>query len=168
MNFDQRLRRAIERGERVRDARSQSEEVKALDAHGLRSLHSQSRLELSEAIEVVLQRLSEHFPGFDYSTVVGEAGWGARIIRDDLQLIPGQPTTNLYSRLEIVVSSLKDAMILELVGKGTIHNREVFHRRHYQNLDNLDIKAFRDLVDFWSLEYAEQFAAAQHPPAGRH
>ena len=166
MNFDQKLRRAIERGERVRDARQQTVAEQQLDAAEMRAVHSQSRLELSEKIESALGALGDHFPGFNYSTIVDETGWGARIVRDDLRLT-GRSSTTLHSRLEVYVTPLKDAAILELVGKGTIHNREVFHRRHYQNLAELDLSSFRDLVDFWILEYAELFAAADKPFRGR-
>ena len=40
-----------------------------------------------------------------------------------------------------------------------IHNKEVFNRTHFQFLAEADLDSFRELIDLWVLEYAEQFAA---------
>ena len=47
MNFDQRLERAIERGQRKRDAESRDRALRALTDEEYRNVHSKSRLELS-------------------------------------------------------------------------------------------------------------------------
>lgn len=103
--------------------------------------------------------MADYFPGFDFSSLVGDAGWGARINRDDLLMRPGRPQESQYSRLEIVVTPKGSADILEVVGKGTIRNREAFHRRHFQRLSEFDLQGFKDQIDVWLLDYAEQFAA---------
>ncbi|MGD9857697.1 MAG: hypothetical protein AB7U20_22360, partial [Planctomycetaceae bacterium] len=62
MNFQDRLERAIERGSQAADARIRAEVMKTLSAAELRSLHSRSRLELSEHIESCLRLLGDRFP----------------------------------------------------------------------------------------------------------
>ncbi len=44
--------------------------------------------------------------------------------------------------------------MLELVAKGTIHNKEIYNRKRYQMLTHVDIASFRELIDRWVLEYA--------------
>jgi hypothetical protein len=158
MNFEQRLRRAIERGEQSRDAARQADRQRELSAEELRNRYSHARIELTEHIELCLRRLADHFPGFALASIV-EEDWGARITRDDLRLRAGRPHAAEYSRLEVTVSPRGAADILEVVAKGTIRNKEVFNRRFYQPLRELDLDTIRDQIDLWVLEYAEQFAA---------
>ena len=160
MDFDNRLQRAIQRGARTRDELGRAAAERELTAEELKSLHSRLRLQLVEHIEDCVRRLADHFPGFDYQPVMSEAGWGARVSRDDLTVQRGEGPKSLYSRLEMVVSPLGSAGIIELVAKGTIRNKEVFHRRHYQRLDQLDADSFKELIDLWVLEYAELYSAA--------
>ena len=117
------------------------------------------RLELSEQIEDRLRKLADHFPGFEFATVIGDEGWGARITRDDLRLNRSKTTESLYSRLEMLIPPKGATPILELIAKGTIRNREIFSRRHYQYLDDADLTGFASMISLWSVEYAEQFAA---------
>lgn len=159
MKFLDRLDRAIERGHQRADARLQAEAQKSLSAEELKSLHSASRLELCEHIETCLKTLADRFPGFDYGTILADNGWGARISRDDLNLRRGGSST-LYSRLEMTISPLGSAPIIELVAKATIRNKELFSRTHFQRLEQVDTDCFREMIDLWVLEFAEQFAAA--------
>jgi hypothetical protein len=159
MDFEQRLQRAIQRGEQSRAAADRADVARSLSADELRNRYSQGRLELSEHIEVCLRKLIDHFPGFNYSSIVGDAGWGARIVRDDFSAKPGRGQESLYSRFELIVTPRGSADILEVVGKGTIRNREAFNRRHYQRLVELDLEVFKDQIDAWTIEYAESFAA---------
>lgn len=161
MEFEQRLQRAIQRGEQNRIARDQDQASRQLSSEEQRSLHSRARIDLSDRIETCLRKLADTFPGFRYESILGEQGWGARINRDDLQLQRGGGGNSLYSRLELVVSPLGATPIVELVAKGTIRNREVLQRRHYQQLDQLDLQSFAELIDLWVLEYAERYAAAR-------
>lgn len=159
MDFDQQLKNAIERGTRSRDAQSQAVLAAAMSAEEQKQRHATLRLAISEEIEDRLRKLGDHFPGFEYTTVVGEEGWGARITRDDLRLKPGKSTESLYSRLEMLVPPKGSTPILELVAKGTIRNREVFSRRHYQYLNEAALTDFSAMISLWTVEYAEQFAA---------
>jgi hypothetical protein len=158
MDFRERLEKAIQRGQRTHDAAERAKAEAALGEEELKRLHSQFRLELSEHIDECVKQLPRHFPGFRHETIVGAAGWGAAVSRDDLSLDGGK-RQNLYSRLEIAVRPFAGSHVLELAAKGTIRNKEVFNRSQYQMLGHVDIASFRDLVDRWILEYAELFAA---------
>ena len=122
----------------------------------LRQTHTAARLELSEAIETGLRQISDHFPGFRFQTLMGEDGWGARISRDDF----GGRNTNLYSRMEMLVRPFAaDVKIVELTAKGTVRNKEVISRNHFQFLNKLDVGSFTGVVEQWLLEFAERYAA---------
>ena len=159
MDFEKRLERAIVRGEQVRDARGKAETEKALTEDEFRALHVKHRLDLSEHIESCLKNLPDHFPGFQYQTVVGEDGWGARVSRDDMSLASGRHSATQYSRFEILVRPFSPAHLLEMAAKATIRNKEVFNRSRYQMLAQFDPQTFTELVDLWVLEYAELYAA---------
>jgi hypothetical protein len=161
MEFDQRLERAIRRGQQARDSRDEALRADKLSSAELRSRYAQARTDLSEHIEECLHKLADHFPGFRYEMIVGEEGWGARIVRDDLHLARGQSSSTQYSRLDLRITPLGSQPIIELVAKGTIRNREALSRRHYQQLEQLDVHSFAELIDLWVLEYAEQYAAAR-------
>ena len=158
MDFQQRLAKAIERGQHRGDERSRAKAEKEISEKELARLHSQYRLELSEHIEKCLKQLADNFPGFRFETVVGERGWGASIRRDDLSLKGGR-RDSLFSRLQMVVRPASSYNILDMAAKGTVRNKELFNRNHYQRLTEVDPTSFNDMVDLWVLEYAEVFAA---------
>ena len=158
MDFDKRLERAIDRGKQTRDVVGRKLAEQALSEEDLKNLHSKCRLDLSEHIEHCLQKFAEHFPGFRYQSIVNEEGWGAKISRDDFFGRQGE-VNSLYSRLEMVIKPLGSVQIVELTAKGTVHNKEIFNRKHFQFLNQVDVDSFREMIDLWSLEYAEQFAA---------
>jgi len=158
MNFDDRLREAIERGQKRGDTIAQQAAAKAWTEDEYRRLHSQLRLRLSEQIEACVKRLPNYFPGFQYETMYGERGWGGACFRDDLVIVRGSRTTN-YSRLEMTIRPYSSAHVLDLAAKGTIRNREVFNRNYFEELAIADEPKFRGLIDAWVLEYAELYAA---------
>ena len=161
MDFNQRLERAIERGQRQRDAESRERALRAMTEEECKNIHSKTRLELSEHIEACLRKLADYFPGFDYETLMSADGWGARIRRDDLA--PGAPGTkglvHYYSHMEMLIRPYSPARIVELVGRGAIRNKEVLSRSHFQQLTQVDVESFREVIDQWILEYAERFSA---------
>ncbi len=161
MDFENRLKRAIDRGEQTRNERDRKAQEQQLSAEELKNLHTQYRLELSEHIESCLQKLADHFPGFRYQSVVSEDGWGAKISRDDVNLNSSTDERNFFSRLELLVRPFSDTHIIELIGRGTIHNKKVYNRTHYQMLAQVDIDSFSELIDLWVLEYAERFASVK-------
>ena len=158
MSFEDRLKKAIQRGRNRNEASQAAEQAKALTEEEFKRLHSQARLTLSDHIEECIRTVSQQFPGFQQETVYGEKGWGAACTRDDIRMERGN-RTNLYSRLEMTVRPHSSANVIDLAAKGTIHNREVFNRSYYEQLPDIDEAKFLELIDVWALEYAEMFAA---------
>ena len=161
MDFDERLQRAIERGTRTAGQRRGQEAAQALSEEQCKRLHSQFRLQLSDHIELCLKRLPQFLPGFEYENVVSDRGWGGAIRRDDADLGRGRARSNVFSRLEIVVRPFSSAQVLEMQASGTVRNKEVFTRSHFQPLEEVDIDRFKEIVDQWVPEYAELYAARQ-------
>lgn len=159
MTFEDRLQKAIERGQRRSEAKLREAEAKALSESELKSLHSKYRLQLSEHIEKCVRQLPNFFPGFRFETIFGDRGWGAACSRDDLRVESGRRRESDYSRLEMTVRPVSALHVLELVGKGTIRNKEVFSRNYYEQVQDVDIDKFIQFVDVWVLEYAELYAA---------
>jgi len=158
MDFQARLHKAIERGRQERAARAQEEQKELLNQRELQRLFAGYRLDLSERIENALQQLADHFPGFRFEPVLSEQGWGAAIVRDDLE-IRGRTRKSYFSRLEMVVRPLSESRVLELAAKATVRNREVFRRSHYHRLTEVDITSFHETMDLWVLEFAEAYAS---------
>lgn len=161
MDFHTRLERAVERGHQTKDARVREERARTLSEEELKTIHSQARLEITEHLEECLKSLAGQFPGFEYHSILNEDGWGARVSRDDVSLQPGSGSKTLYSRLDLLVRPFSEGHIVELVGKATIRNKEIFNRTNYQRLDQLDVESFSEMIDLWVLEYAERFAATR-------
>jgi hypothetical protein len=49
--------------------------------------------------------------------------------------------------------------VLELAAKGTILNKELLNRQHYEPVGDADLAKFLELVDGWALEFAELYSA---------
>ena len=158
MDFEQRLQKAIQRGQQRGDIRSQQAQQQQLSEEELKRLHVQYRLELSEHIERCIKRVPQHLPGFELETIYGERGWGAACRRDDIRMSGGR-RNNDYSRLEMTIRPHSTTQVVELTAKATIRNKEVFNRTHYEKIEDADPNKFVELVDIWVLEYAELYAA---------
>ncbi len=157
--FDKRLEKAIERGQRAGNLRAEAEAQKALSDRELRRRHTDYRLKLSEHIESCLRQIPEHLPGFGFESVVSERGWGAAVSRDDVEARRGQKPVTLFSRLEMLIRPISESYVLELSAKATVRNRERFRRTHYHRLADVDLESFTGLIDLWVLEFAELYAA---------
>jgi len=159
MDFQARLQRAIERGQRSKDAEARRAAAEALNEEECKRLHSNYRLELTEHIEWCLKQLIDQFPGFQYENVVGEKGWGGAVVRDDVALGRNRSRGSLYSRLEVVVRPFNKYHVIDVAAKGTIRNKETFNRNQFQLLGEAEIDTIKELIDHLVLEYAEQFSA---------
>jgi hypothetical protein len=158
MDFQSRLQKAIERGQRRGDERAQEAVQKALSEEELKRLHTQYRLQLNDHIETCVSELPKNFPGFRLETLYGDRGWGAAATRDDLSLEAGR-RSEYFSRLEMTVRPYSHLQVLELTARGTIRNKEVFNRTHFQKLTEVDLDDFTTRIDNWTLEYAEMYAS---------
>ncbi|MGE0606579.1 MAG: hypothetical protein AB7O62_05570 [Pirellulales bacterium] len=161
VDFEQRLAKAVERGQRVGETQAEANAQAALDEEDFKRMHTQFRLFLSEHIEGCLRKLPGHLPGFRFETVVSERGWGAAVVRDDSSAIRGRARTNLFSRLEIVIRPFSSAHIVEVAAKATVRNKEVFNRSQYQRLTEADPTSLANLADLWTLEFAEMYSAQE-------
>ena len=160
MDFHERLQKAIERGHRRGDEKARADAERAMSEEECKRLHSDYRLKLSEHIEQCVGQLPRHFPGFRVETLYGDRGWGAAAIRDDLTVESGRRVDH-FSRLEMTVRPFSPLHVLELTAKGTIRNKELFNRTHFQRLTEVDLDDYESRIDNWTLEYAELFASKQ-------
>jgi hypothetical protein len=159
MDFNERLQQAVDRGQRRGHLHREEAAARVWGEEELKRLHGQYRLQLSEHIENCLQRLPHHFPGFQCETIYGERGWGGACSRDDLRMASRGRRTSDFSRLEVTVRPFSHLHVLELNAKGTIRNKEVFSRTHFEPVVDADPAKFLELIDLWILEYAELYAA---------
>ncbi len=159
MNFEERLQKAIDRGTDRRDQQADQAKSAELSEDELKRLHSSHRLELSEHIEQCTTQVVNHCPGFQSETIYGDRGWGVAISRDDFNVSKSGERDNSYSRLEITIRPFASYHVVDLAAKGTIRNKEVFNRKHFEKIQDVDITTFRELIDVWVLEFAELYAA---------
>jgi hypothetical protein len=159
MDFRERIQKASERGRQTRAEQLHAAAAQAMSEEECRRRHSEYRLELTDHIERCLHELADNFPGFRLETVVDERGWGASVVRDDMGFADGR-RVNFFSRLQIVVGPYSKYHVLELAAKGTVRNKEVFSRNHYERLSEVDLESFRGLLELWVLDYAEMYSAA--------
>ena len=158
--FKSRLESAIARGRRRAEVHASQERQKEMSEEELKRLHSSYRLALSDRIESAVKGVADHFPGFREESIFGDKGWGNACYRDDLRIEAGR-RTNEYSRLELVVRPFSALGVLELNGKGTVMNRELFNRNFFRSIPEVDIEEFQQLIDTWAIEYAELYATKQ-------
>lgn len=158
MDFEKRLEKAIQRGRKKGDAKARAAAQAALSEEELRRLHSTLRLRITEQMERCVQSVAEHFPGFQVETLYGDKGWGFAASRDDLAAGAGR-AQSLYSRLELLVRPFSDLHVLDVAAKGTVRNRELLTRSHFEKLPDAEYEQFEELIDRWVLEYAELYAA---------
>ena len=156
--FKSRLESAIARGKKRAELKSDQQRQKQLSEEELRRLHTSYRLSLCDRIESAIHGVADHFPGFQLESLYGEVGWGTACYRDDLRIEAGR-RSNQYSRLEMMIRPYSDLKVLDLKGKGTVMNRELFNRAHYVPVAEVDPEEFSQLIDAWAIEYAEVYAA---------
>jgi len=159
MDFQERLQKAIQRGQKQRDKKASDARAKELTEEDFKSRHSTYRLQLSEQIENCLQQIPHQFPGFQYETIYGDRGWGGACFRDDIGAGPKGKRANFYSRIELTIRPFSSYHVLELAAKATIRNKEIFNRSPYEELADADPDRFVELIDLWILEFAELYAA---------
>lgn len=158
MDFSERLKRATQRGHSTRAEQELAAAADAMSEEEQRRRHSQARLALTEHIEMRLKELADNLPGFKFENVVEERGWGSALSRDDLAMSRGK-RQNLYSRLQLLVGSFNEFHVVDVTAKGAVRNKEGFSRTHHKPIAEFDEGDFKELIDRWVLDYAEQYAA---------
>ncbi|MCP4478722.1 MAG: hypothetical protein GY818_11585, partial [Planctomycetaceae bacterium] len=101
----------------------------------------------------------DHFPGFEYETIYGDRGWGGAVARDDITRAATGKSGSFFSRLELTVRPLNEFNVVNITGKGTIQNKEVFNWNYFKDIPETDRDEFAEKIDTWILQYAEQFAS---------
>lgn len=165
MDFEKRLNQAIQRGLQASNAEGQARVEQALGVEDLRRMHSEFRLELSEHIDECFRQLARMLRGFESRQVMGDDGWGVEIQRDDLGPQNAGGTSRphysrYFTRLQIAVKPFSTANIVEIIGKATVRNKELFSRSQFQRLPNIDSAVFKQTIDQWILEFAEKYTAS--------
>ena len=159
MNFEDQLEKAIQRGQQRNLKREQDRKQRSLDAVDIKQRHSEFRLRLSDHIESTLKQLAERFPGFDYEIIYGTKGWGGAIHRTDLTRGPDGRAGSFFSRLELSVRPLNDYHVVNIAGKGTIADKELFSWNHFEDIAEAKIETFEQKLSDWMIQFAEQFAS---------
>lgn len=157
-DFEDRLKRAIQRGEQRRQTNEDSARQKQWTEDELKNQHSRLRLEISEHIEQCIEKMTGYLPGFQTETIYGERGWGAACSRDDFRAQDSGKRSNDYSRLEITVRPMTEYHVIDLAGKATIRNKEAFRRNFFRKIQDVETSEFRDLIDAWVVEFAELYS----------
>lgn len=159
MGLDDQLEKAILRGKERNANRLDIEKQKLLTAEDIRNRHNLFRLNLSEYVEESLRKLAQHFPGFEYETIYGERGWGGALYREDLALGARGRAGAFFSRVEITVRPQNEFNVVNIAGKGTIKDKEIFTWNHFKDIAEATDEEFKQTIDSWIIQYAEQFAA---------
>ncbi len=159
MDFDNELEAAIKRGQLRNEYSQQSAKQAAMSVEEIRNRHNDFRLHLSDHIEECLNKLANHFPGFEYETIYGSRGWGGAVSRNDLDRGPDGRAGSFFSRLELTVRPQNEFNVVNIAGKGTIRDKEIFTWNHFEDLFEAKNEAFEKILDKWILQFAEQFAA---------
>ena len=159
MDFEEELQQAIQRGQKLGTARTVAKKQAAMSKEDIRNRHNEFRLNLSDHIEGCLKRLAQHFPGFDYETLYGSKGWGGALTRNDIDRGPDGRTGSFFSRIEITVRPQSEFNVVNIAGKATIRDKEVFVWNHFEEIEEVQQETMEQMIDKWVLQFAEQFAA---------
>jgi len=159
MDFEDKLEQAIQRGQDRNAAKANSQKKTELSKEAIRNRYNEIRLNLSDHIEVGLKKIASHFPGFEYETIYGAKGWGGALSRNDLDRGPDGKAGSFFSRVEMTVRPQNEFNVINIVGKGTIRDKELFVWNHYDSIAQSNQAEFIQMIDNWLLQFAEQFAA---------
>ncbi len=159
MDFEDKLQKAIERGQSRNSASKNAQKKAALTSEDLRNRHNEFRLNLSEHIEAGLKKMANHFPGFDYETIYGTRGWGGAVKRNDIDRGPDGRAGSFFTRVEITVRPQNEFNVVNIAGKGTIRDKEIFSWNYFEEIEHAKQETFETMLDKWILQFAETFAA---------
>jgi len=159
MDFESKLEQAIQRGQNRTAAKNDAQKKSQMSKEEVRNRYNEFRLNLSDYIEVGLKKLANHFPGFDYETIYGAKGWGGAMSRNDLDRGRDGKAGSFFSRIEITVRPQNEFNVINIAGKGTIRDKEMFTWNHFDAILDAEQPDFEKMIDNWILQFAEQFAA---------
>ena len=159
MDFESKLEEAIQRGQNRNAAKTNAQKQSELSKEDVRNRHNNYRLNLSDYIESCLKKLANHFPGFEYEIIYGSKGWGGALSRVDIDRGPSGKAGSFFSRIEITVRPQNEFNVVNIIGKGTIRDKELFSWNHFEAILAAKQEDFEQMIDNWIFQFAEQFAA---------
>ena len=65
---------------------------------------------------------------------------------------------SFFSRVELTVRPPNEFNVVNIAGKGTIRDKEIFNWNYFEDVLEADQDDFKAKIDKWVLEFAEQFA----------
>jgi hypothetical protein len=74
-------------------------------------------------------------------------------------ICPDGKAGSFFSRIELTVRPQNEFNVVNIAGKGTIRDKEMFTWNHFDDVLGCDQTEFEKRIDAWVLQYAEQFAA---------
>ena len=152
MDFDNELEAAIKRGQQRGEVLQNTAKEAALSAEEIRNRHNDFRLHLSDHIEVCLKKLANHFPGFEYETIYGSRGWGGAVARNDLDRGPDGRAGSFFSRLELTVRPQNEFNVVNITGKGTIRDKEIFSWNYFEDIFDAKNDEFEERLSRRSIQ----------------
>ena len=159
MDFESELEKAIQRGQERTTAKNSAKKQAEASKEDLRNRHNEFRLNLSEYIETGLKKLAIHIPGFDYDIIYGAKGWGGALSRNDIDRGPDGRAGSFFSRIEITVRPQNEFNVVNIAGKGTIRDKELFVWNQFESIFEATQADFETMIDKWIIQFAEQFSA---------
>jgi len=135
MDFEDKLEQAIQRGQNRNTAENKAKKESELSKEAIRNRYNEIRLNLSDHIEQGLKS------------------------RNDLDRGPDGKAGSFFSRVEMMVRPQNEFDVINIVGKGTIRDKEMFVWNHFDGIAESDQAQFIQMIDNWLLQFAEQFAA---------
>lgn len=159
MDFESELEKAIQRGQERTAAKNSLKKQAEVSKEDVRNRHNEFRLNLSDYVENGLRKLAIHIPGFDYDIIYGAKGWGGALSRNDIDRGPDGRAGSFFSRIEITVKPQNEFNVVNIVGKGTIRDKELFAWNHFESILEAKQDDFEKMIDNWILQFAEQFSA---------
>ena len=159
MEFEDKLQRAIQRGQERTSARANAQKKVEASKEDIRNRHNEFRLNLSDHIEACLKKLSQHFSlASIMKRFTVRRGWGGAISRNDIDRGPDGRAGSFFSRLELTVRPPNEFNVVNIAGKGTIRDKEIFNWNYFEDVLEAGQGDFKAKIDKWVLEFAEQFA----------
>ena len=143
--------------------------------HSKESLRTWLRLLSCETVieqhlrTLLRQNFSITLPQFDVLSELERAGDPLTMSQLSKELmVSNGNVTGVIDRLEktgfakrVRAEHDRRVQYIELTAKGTIRNKEVFNRKHYERIQDVDPATFTELIDVWVIEFAELFAMNQ-------
>ena len=79
--------------------------------------------------------------------------------RQDIDRGPDGRAGSFFTRVEITVRPQNEFNVVNIAGKGTIRDKEIFSWNYFEEIEHAKQETFETMLDKWILQFAETFAA---------